>query len=87
MNCCGPQGVRNASPEVFILLTVSSGTLAKGDAWHSIWIKENVRNETGQTNIYRRKDRTKGISFSINACMTSSMYSGTVGQQLVPKEI
>jgi len=34
--CCGAQGVRNPIPEEFILLAISSGTLAKGAAWHII---------------------------------------------------
>ena len=41
----------------------------------------------GGTNVYGRKERTKGTPFSISARITSSMYSGTVGQQMVPKEI
>jgi hypothetical protein len=50
-------------------------------------ISEYIKNVKGSTNVYGRKERTKGTPFSISARMTSSMYSGTVGQQLVPKEI
>jgi len=54
---------------------------------HYLNKKINVKNVAVSTNQYGRREHTNGTPLSVSACITSSMYPGSIGHLIIPKAI